>query len=69
MDDASLSRFSLDQSQLKSRMMSNGSLEAEFVIRAFAIYDSRPKEIHMEAWFVSGRSFLSVCFGIPPLFI
>ncbi|KAB5527937.1 hypothetical protein GE09DRAFT_408196 [Coniochaeta sp. 2T2.1] len=44
MDDASLSRFSLDQSQLKSRMMSNGSLEAEFVIQAFAIYDSRPKE-------------------------
>jgi vacuolar protein sorting-associated protein 13A/C len=44
MDDASLSRFSLDQSQLKSRMMSNGGLEAEFVIQAFAIYDSRPKE-------------------------
>lgn len=44
MDEASLSRFSLDQSQLKSRMVSNGSLEAEFVIQAFAIYDSRPRE-------------------------
>jgi len=44
MDDASLSRFSLNQSQLKSRMISNGSLEAEFVIQAFAIYDSRPRE-------------------------
>jgi vacuolar protein sorting-associated protein 13A/C len=44
MDNASLGRFSLDQSQLKSRMMSNGSLEAEFVIQAFTIYDSRPKE-------------------------
>lgn len=44
MDDASLSRFSLNESRLKSRMMSNGSLEAEFVIQAFAIYDSRPHE-------------------------
>lgn len=44
MDDASLSRFSLDQSQLKTRMISNGSLEAEFVIQAFTIYDSRPRE-------------------------
>jgi vacuolar protein sorting-associated protein 13A/C len=46
MDEASLGRFSLDQSQLKTRMLSNGSLEAEFVIQAFAIYDSRPKEIN-----------------------
>jgi vacuolar protein sorting-associated protein 13A/C len=43
-DKASLSRFSLDQSQLKTRMISNGSLEAEFVIQAFTITDSRPQE-------------------------
>ncbi|TPX12975.1 uncharacterized protein E0L32_006620 [Thyridium curvatum] len=41
---ASLSRFSLDDSRLKTRMQANGSLEAEFVIRSFTIHDSRPRE-------------------------
>ncbi|KXX82464.1 Vacuolar protein sorting-associated protein 13 [Madurella mycetomatis] len=41
---ASLSKFSLDSSRLKTRMDSNGSLEAEFVIQAFTIYDTRHRE-------------------------
>ncbi|KAK3937378.1 putative vacuolar protein sorting-associated protein [Diplogelasinospora grovesii] len=44
LDAASLSKFSLDASRLKTRMDSNGSLEAEFVIRSFTIYDSRQHE-------------------------
>jgi len=44
LDTASLSRFSLDSSQLKTRMDSNGSLEAEFVIQSFTIYDTRQRE-------------------------
>ncbi|KAI0596932.1 vacuolar protein sorting-associated protein 13 [Biscogniauxia sp. FL1348] len=40
-DNASLSRFSLDNSKLKTRMLADGSLEAEFVIHAFSIYDGR----------------------------
>ncbi|KAK4234211.1 hypothetical protein C8A03DRAFT_38027 [Achaetomium macrosporum] len=41
---ASLSKFSLNSSRLKTRMDSNGSLEAEFVIQAFTIYDTRHRE-------------------------
>ncbi|KAJ2900637.1 hypothetical protein MKZ38_002296 [Zalerion maritima] len=41
-DMASLSRFSLDQSRLKTKMVADGSLEAEFVIHSFTIFDSRP---------------------------
>lgn len=44
LDNASLGRFSLDDSSLKTRMQSNGSLEAEFVIQSFTISDSRPGE-------------------------
>lgn len=44
MDAASLSRFSLDDSKLKTRMLSDGSLEAEFVIQSFTIHDSRTRE-------------------------
>lgn len=44
LDDASLGKFSLDDSRLKTRMQSNGSLEAEFVIQSFTISDSRPGE-------------------------
>ncbi|RDA92701.1 hypothetical protein CP533_3692 [Ophiocordyceps camponoti-saundersi (nom. inval.)] len=40
---SSLSRFSLDDTKVKTRMMSDGSLEAELLIRSFTIYDSRPK--------------------------
>ncbi|KAF4508140.1 hypothetical protein G6O67_004556 [Ophiocordyceps sinensis] len=41
---SSLSRFSLDDTRIKTRMLSDGSLEAELLIRAFTIYDSRPRE-------------------------
>ena len=44
LEAASLSRFSLNSSRLKTRMDSNGSLEAEFVIQAFTIYDTRHRE-------------------------
>ncbi|KAI1134315.1 vacuolar protein sorting-associated protein 13 [Hypoxylon sp. FL0543] len=44
MDAASLSRFSLDDSRLKTRMLADGSLEAEFVIQSFTIHDSRTRD-------------------------
>ncbi|XXG97960.1 hypothetical protein Hte_004276 [Hypoxylon texense] len=44
MDAASLSRFSLDDSKLKTRMLADGSLEAEFVIQSFTIHDTRTRE-------------------------
>lgn len=44
LDGASLSRFSLDNSKLKTRIQDNGSLEAEFVIYSFTINDSRPRD-------------------------
>ncbi|KAL6852120.1 hypothetical protein J3F83DRAFT_570868 [Trichoderma novae-zelandiae] len=40
----SLSRFSLDDTRVKTRMMSDGSIEAEVLVRSFTIYDSRPRE-------------------------
>ncbi|KAI0139290.1 hypothetical protein BJ166DRAFT_126349 [Pestalotiopsis sp. NC0098] len=40
-DRASLSQFSLDDSKLKTRILADGSLEAEFVIQSFTIQDSR----------------------------
>ncbi|KAI1434010.1 vacuolar protein sorting-associated protein 13 [Xylaria sp. CBS 124048] len=43
-DAASLSRFSLDDSKLKLRMLANNSLEAEFMINSFTINDSRARE-------------------------
>lgn len=43
-ETASLGRFSLDDSRLKTRMQANGSLEAEFVIQSFTIHDSRPRD-------------------------
>ncbi|KAI1371765.1 vacuolar protein sorting-associated protein 13 [Hypoxylon crocopeplum] len=44
MDASSLSRFSLDDSKLKTRMLADGSLEAEFVIQSFTIHDTRTRE-------------------------
>ncbi|RYP19640.1 hypothetical protein DL765_003233 [Monosporascus sp. GIB2] len=44
LDAASLSRFSLDDSKLKTRMLADGSLSAEFVIQSFTIHDSRARE-------------------------
>ncbi|GKT49685.1 vacuolar protein sorting-associated protein 13C [Colletotrichum spaethianum] len=43
LEDASLSRFSLDGTKLKTRMLNDGSLEGEFLIHSFTIYDSRPQ--------------------------
>ncbi|KAI8944058.1 hypothetical protein F4801DRAFT_267969 [Xylaria longipes] len=43
-ETASLSRFSLDDSKLKLRMLANTALEAEFVIHSFTIHDSRSRE-------------------------
>lgn len=40
----SLSRFSLDDTKAKTRMLSDGSLEAELLIRSFTIHDSRPRD-------------------------
>ena len=44
LEAASLSRFSLDDSQVKLRALSDGSMEGEFLVRSFTIYDSRPRE-------------------------
>ena len=41
---SSLSRFSLDDTKVKTRMMSDGSLEAEILIHSFTIYDTRPRD-------------------------
>jgi vacuolar protein sorting-associated protein 13A/C len=38
---ASLSKFSLNETNVKVRMISDGSLEAELVVRSFSIRDSR----------------------------
>ncbi|KAM7185556.1 putative vacuolar protein sorting-associated protein [Naviculisporaceae sp. PSN 640] len=46
LDQASLSRFSLDSSQVKTRMDSNGSLEAELVIQSFTIHDTRQRDLN-----------------------
>ncbi|KAG6015320.1 hypothetical protein E4U54_003712 [Claviceps lovelessii] len=41
---SSLSKFSLDETRLKTRVLSDGSLEAELLIQSFTIHDSRPRE-------------------------
>ena len=41
---SSLSRFSLDETKVKTRMLSDGSMEAELLIHAFTIHDSRPRD-------------------------
>ncbi|KAH7368024.1 vacuolar protein sorting-associated protein [Plectosphaerella cucumerina] len=41
---ASLSRFSLDDTRVKARMLSDGSLEGEFLIHGFTIHDSRSRD-------------------------
>lgn len=42
--NSSLSRFSLDETRFKTRMLSDGSLEAELLIRSFTIADSRRQD-------------------------
>lgn len=44
MTQSSLSRFSLDDTKVKTRMLSDGSLEAELLIHSFTIHDSRPRD-------------------------
>lgn len=39
--DSSLARFSLNETGIKYKMLSNGSMEAEVVIRSFTIHDTR----------------------------
>ena len=41
---ASLSKFSLDDTRVKLRMMTDGSLESELLIQSFTIQDSRTRE-------------------------
>ncbi|XWX01808.1 hypothetical protein V2A60_009837 [Cordyceps javanica] len=41
---SSLSRFSLDDTKVKTRMLSDGSLEAELLIQSFSIFDTRPRD-------------------------
>lgn len=43
-DAASLSKFSLNETNVKLRMTSDGSLESELLIQSFTIRDSRTKE-------------------------
>ena len=42
--NASLSKFSLNQTNVKMRQMNDGSLEAELLIKSFTISDSRKRE-------------------------
>ncbi|RDW68381.1 hypothetical protein BP5796_09038 [Coleophoma crateriformis] len=44
LEAASLSKFSLDDTKVKLRMMTDGSLESEFLIQSFTIQDSRSRE-------------------------
>ncbi len=44
LEAASLSKFSLDDTTVKVRMISDGSLESEFTIQSFTIQDSRSRE-------------------------
>lgn len=43
-DEASLSKFSLDDTKVKLRMMTDGALESELLIQSFTIQDSRTRE-------------------------
>ncbi|KAI9806146.1 MAG: hypothetical protein M1833_004553 [Piccolia ochrophora] len=43
-DSASLSKFSLNETSIKLRMVSDGSLESELLIRSFTIKDSRRRD-------------------------
>lgn len=39
--DASLAKFSLNETGIKYKMLSNGAMEAEVVIRSFTVHDTR----------------------------
>ncbi|TAQ85401.1 hypothetical protein B7494_g6292 [Chlorociboria aeruginascens] len=44
LEASSLSKFSLDDTKVKLRMMTDGSLESELLIQSFTIQDSRTRE-------------------------
>ncbi|EHL03290.1 putative Vacuolar protein sorting-associated protein 13 [Glarea lozoyensis 74030] len=44
LDASSLAKFSLDDTKVKLRMMTDGSLESELLIQSFTIQDSRTRE-------------------------
>ncbi|SCV68005.1 BQ2448_126 [Microbotryum intermedium] len=43
--DASLARFSLNETGVKYKMLSNRSMEAEVVVRSFTLHDTRPAKL------------------------
>ncbi|KKA27236.1 hypothetical protein TD95_004731 [Thielaviopsis punctulata] len=53
---ASLSRFSLDESQIKFKMVSDGSMEAELLIQSFTIHDLRAQDKNKFRRIMSSRS-------------
>ncbi|KAK6541287.1 hypothetical protein TWF694_008645 [Orbilia ellipsospora] len=64
MSAASLSKFSLNKTKIKFRMMSDGSLESEVLIKSFTINDSRRKESNkyrkiMSSTITDGSQFMA----------
>ncbi|KAL7343935.1 hypothetical protein BJY59DRAFT_711306 [Rhodotorula toruloides] len=45
LEEASLARFALNDTAVKYKMVSNGSMEAEVAIRSFTIHDTRPARL------------------------
>ncbi|BGP36549.1 Vacuolar protein sorting-associated protein 13 [Rhodotorula kratochvilovae] len=45
LEEASLARFSLNDTGVKYKMLSNGSMEAEVAIRSFTVHDTRPARL------------------------
>ncbi|ORY90221.1 hypothetical protein BCR35DRAFT_261800 [Leucosporidium creatinivorum] len=43
--EASLARFSLNETSVKYKMLSDGSMEAEVTIRSFTVHDTRPARL------------------------
>lgn len=45
LSEASLARFSLNETNVKYKMMSNSSMEAEVTVRSFTVHDTRPARL------------------------
>ncbi|GAA5827080.1 hypothetical protein JCM11251_002234 [Rhodosporidiobolus azoricus] len=45
LEEASLARFSLNDTDIKYKMLSNSSMEAEVAIRSFTVHDTRPARL------------------------
>ncbi|GAA6031882.1 hypothetical protein JCM8097_003317 [Rhodosporidiobolus ruineniae] len=45
LEEASLARFSLNDTNVKYKMLSNSSMEAEVAIRSFTVHDTRPARL------------------------